>query len=123
MLDAAMKQQLETYLENLRTPIELQAYLDDQPKSVELKDLLNDISAASDKVSVNIMSDAGDKRVPSFDIVRDEDPDTRVSFAGLPMGHEFTSLVLALLQVGGHPPRVEEDVIDRSLPACRTSMV
>jgi len=113
MLDAAMKQQLETYLENLRTPIELQAYLDDQPKSEELKGLLNDISASSDKVSVNIMSDAGDKRVPSFDIVRDEDPDTRVSFAGLPMGHEFTSLVLALLQVGGHPPRVEEEVIDQ----------
>jgi NADH-dependent peroxiredoxin subunit F len=34
-------------------------------------------------------------------------------FAGLPMGHEFTSLVLALLHVGGHPPKEEASLLDQ----------
>jgi alkyl hydroperoxide reductase subunit F len=33
-------------------------------------------------------------------------------FAGLPLGHEFTSLILALLHVGGHPPKEEADLLD-----------
>jgi len=110
MLDAGMKTQLKAYLENLRTPIELVATVDDSAKSRELVELLNDIVEASDKVSLK--TDGKDARVPSFAIVR---PGTEVSvtFAGLPMGHEFTSLVLALLQVGGHPPRVEAEVIEQ----------
>jgi len=110
MLDAGMKTQLKAYLENLRTPIELVATVDDGAKSRELTELLNDIAEASDKVSVR--TDGSDTRTPSFRIER---PGTgiAVTFAGLPMGHEFTSLVLALLQVGGHPPRVEADVIDQ----------
>jgi len=115
MLDSGMKAQLKAYLENLRTPIELVASVDDSAKSRELTELLNDIVEASAKVSLR--TDGTDTRVPSFAIVR---PGTAISvtFAGLPMGHEFTSLVLALLQVGGHPPRVEAEVIEqvRSLP-------
>ncbi|MAP95029.1 MAG: alkyl hydroperoxide reductase subunit F [Ponticaulis sp.] len=111
MLDAGMKTQLKTYLENLRTPIELVSHLDEQPKSSELRALLNDIAEASEKVTVK---DGGaDERTPSFDIVRAEDPEVKVTFAGLPMGHEFTSLVLALLQVGGHPPRIEDETIEQ----------
>ena len=112
MLDAGMKTQLKTYLENLRTPIELIAYTDAQPKSSEMKGLLADIAEASDKVTLTDGTPTADKRTPSFEIVRKDDPSVAVTFAGLPMGHEFTSLVLALLQVGGHPPRVEQDVID-----------
>lgn len=114
MLDAGMKTQLKTYLDNLRMNIKLVAHVDDQPKSKELISLLNDINESSDKVTVNNVGTSGGKRVPSFDIVRVDDPSVTVSFAGLPMGHEFTSLVLALLQVGGHPPRVEQDVIDQA---------
>ncbi|HTN39694.1 MAG TPA: alkyl hydroperoxide reductase subunit F, partial [Asticcacaulis sp.] len=99
MLDAGMKTQLKAYLENLRMPIELVATIDDSAKSRELTELLNDIVEASDKVSLK--TDGKDARVPSFAIVR-PGTDISVTFAGLPMGHEFTSLVLALLQVGGH---------------------
>jgi len=112
MLDQGMKAQLKAYLENLRVPIELTAHTDDSPKSRELTDLLEDIVAASDKVSLIVKNETGSARVPSFDITR-TGTDVSVSFAGLPMGHEFTSLVLALLQVGGHPPRVEADVIEQ----------
>ena len=76
----------------------------------ETAELLNDIVAPSDKVSLR--TDGDDARVPSFAISR-AGTDIGVRFAGLPMGHEFTSLVLALLQVGGHPPRVEADVIEQ----------
>lgn len=110
MLDAGMKTQLKAYLENLRMPIELVASVDDGPKSRELLELLNDIVAASDKVSLK--TDGSDARKPSFAIVR-PGTDISVTFAGLPMGHEFTSLVLGLLQVGGHPPRVEADIIEQ----------
>ncbi|MFN3808538.1 alkyl hydroperoxide reductase subunit F [Asticcacaulis sp.] len=111
MLDDGMKAQLKAYLENLRTPIELVAHTDDQPKSRELVDLLEDIVAASPKVTLTVSS--GGERVPSFDIVRSGSPEVAVTFAGLPMGHEFTSLVLALLWVGGHPPKVETEVIEQ----------
>ncbi|WP_298333478.1 thioredoxin family protein, partial [Asticcacaulis sp.] len=111
MLDDGMKAQLKAYLENLRAPIELVAHTDDQPKSRELVDLLEDIVAASPKVTLTVSS--GGERVPSFDIVRSGSPEVAVTFAGLPMGHEFTSLVLALLWVGGHPPKVEAEVIEQ----------
>ncbi|RAK51240.1 alkyl hydroperoxide reductase subunit F [Phenylobacterium deserti] len=110
MLDANLKGQLKTYLENLRQPIELVASLDDGPKSRELLELLEDIAAQSDKVSVVRKDD--DARKPSFAIVR-PGTDISVRFAGLPLGHEFTSLVLTLLWVGGHPPKVEADVIEQ----------
>ncbi|MGN6423373.1 MAG: alkyl hydroperoxide reductase subunit F [Asticcacaulis sp.] len=117
MLDQGMKAQLKAYLENLRVPIELIAHVDDGAKSREMLDLLEDIVAASAKVSLSVKNGSREARVPSFDIVR-TGSDVAVTFAGLPMGHEFTSLVLALLQVGGHPPRVEADVIEqvKSLP-------
>jgi alkyl hydroperoxide reductase subunit F len=110
MLDATLKAQLKAYLENIRQPVELVASLDDGPKSKELLELLNEIAEASDKVSVTTGGD--DARRPSFAITR---PGTEVAvrFAGLPLGHEFTSLVLTLLWVGGHPPKVEPEVIEQ----------
>ncbi|WP_140984198.1 alkyl hydroperoxide reductase subunit F [Asticcacaulis tiandongensis] len=110
MLEAGLKSQLQGYLERLVQPIELVASVDDSPKSKELLALLEDIASVSAKVSVK--TDGADDRKPSFAINRPGE-DTGVRFAGLPLGHEFTSLVLALLQVGGHPPRVEADVIEQ----------
>ena len=109
MLDAGLKDQLKAYLGNLRQPIELVAALDDGPKSREMLDLLEDIVAASDKVSLSRREDA---RTPSFAIER-EAKNASVRFAGLPLGHEFTSLVLALLHVGGHPPKFDAEVLDQ----------
>lgn len=110
MLDAGLKTQLTTYLQNLRQPIELVASLDDTAGSADMKALLQDIAATSDKVAVRF--DGQDERKPSFSIERAAN-DANVRFAGLPLGHEFTSLVLALLHVGGHPPRLDAEVIER----------
>ncbi|ALJ11729.1 alkyl hydroperoxide reductase subunit F [Sphingopyxis macrogoltabida] len=111
MLDANLKQQLQGLLTNLREPIELIASLGDDAKSAELAGLLDDIAALSDKVSVTRADD--DARRPSFLIRRTGDANVAVRFAGIPMGHEFTSLVLALLQVGGHPPKVAPEVLEQ----------
>ncbi|MFN3583759.1 alkyl hydroperoxide reductase subunit F [Phenylobacterium sp.] len=110
MLDAALKAQLKAYLENIRQPVELVASLDDGPKSKELLELLNEIAEASDKVAV--VTGGDDARKPSFAITR-PGTDVSVRFAGIPLGHEFTSLVLTLLWVGGHPPKVEPEVIEQ----------
>jgi alkyl hydroperoxide reductase subunit F len=110
MLDDNLKQQLKAYLQNITQPIELVASLDDGPKSAEMKTLLEEIAALSDKVSVVRKDD--DKRRPSF-MIRRAGTDIGVRFAGLPMGHEFTSLVLALLQVGGHPSKAAQDIIEQ----------
>lgn len=109
MLDAAIKTQLTAYLERLQRPIELVAALDGGEASQEMRQLLADIVACSDKVSLREEANA---RTPSFGIVQPGEA-ARIRFAGLPMGHEFTSLVLALLQVGGHPPKVEQAVIEQ----------
>ena len=110
MLDATLKGQLKAYLENLRQPVTLVASLDERPASAELSELLDDIVAASDKVSLVRRDD--DARRPSFAIERAAG-DASVRFAGLPLGHEFTSLVLALLHVGGHPPRIEAELVEQ----------
>lgn len=110
MLDANLTAQLKAYLEKLTLPIELLASLDEGAKSAELAELLGEIAALSDKVSYARTDD--DARRPSF-LIRRAGTDIGVRFAGLPMGHEFTSLVLALLQVGGHPSREAQDVIEQ----------
>ena len=110
MLDNSLKGQLKAYLERVTLPIELVATLDDTPKSQELLGLLQDIVAQTDKITLKL--DGHDARVPSFAISR-IGTNVSVRFAGLPMGHEFTSLVLALLQVGGHPPKVSPEVMEQ----------
>jgi len=109
MLDASVTQQLSQYLAMLREPIELVASLGDDAKSAETRQLLETVAGLSDKVSARF--DGEDARKPSFEIRRASAPDLKVRFAGLPLGHEFTSLVLALLWAGGHPPKVADETI------------
>ena len=115
MLDNALTTQLKTYLEMVREPIVLvpSPYRGDDAakssKSAHMDELLSEIAALSDKVSVGKPVD--NERTPSFAITRPGSP-IDIRFAGLPMGHEFTSLVLALLQVGGHPVKEEQSLID-----------
>jgi alkyl hydroperoxide reductase subunit F len=111
MLDANMTQQLSQYFANLREPIELVASLGDDRKSAQTRELLEEISALSDKVSASF--DGDHERKPSFIVRRASDAEKWVRFAGLPMGHEFTSLVLALLWAGGHPPKVSDEVLEQ----------
>jgi NADH-dependent peroxiredoxin subunit F len=110
MLEAALKTQLQTYLQNLRTPIRLIATLDASEKAAEMRELLVEIAELSDKVTFD---DSGrDARSPSF-VVAKEGQTRGVCFAAIPLGHEFTSLVLALLWTGGHPPKVEAEVLEQ----------
>jgi len=111
MLDTGMKEQLRQYLANLREPIELVASLGDDKRSTDTRELLNEIAELSDKVEAQF--DGTDERKPSFIIRRASDAQKWVRFAGLPMGHEFTSLVLALLWAGGHPPKVSDEVLEQ----------
>ncbi len=108
MLDASLKEQLKAYLQNITQPIELVATLDGGEKSQELAGLLQDITGLSPQISYS--EDDSESRAPSFAIKRKGSP-IAVRFAGLPMGHEFNSLVLALLQVGGHPSKLAQEVI------------
>jgi alkyl hydroperoxide reductase subunit F len=110
MLEPAMKEQLKAYLVNIREPIELVASLDDGGKSAELGELLDEIASLSDKVSV--VRDGQDARKPSF-AIRRVGTDIGPRFAGIPLGHEFTSLVLALLQVGGHPSKAAPELLQQ----------
>jgi alkyl hydroperoxide reductase subunit F len=110
MLDDGLKTQLKAYLQNLRQPITLVASLGEGQGSNDMRALLEDVAGTSDKVSLNLAGD--DARKPSFAITR-ASGDAEVRFAGLPLGHEFTSLVLALLHVGGHPPKFDADVLDQ----------
>jgi len=109
MLDDTLKTQLQTYLGMLRQPIRLIATLDNSETGTEMRSLLETIVSLSDKVTLE--TTGTDDRKPSFVVAR-EGETTGVRFAGLPLGHEFTSLVLALLWTGGHPPKVEQDVLE-----------
>ncbi len=111
MLDANMQTQLKQYFANLREPIELVASLDESEKSEQTHELLSQIAELHELVSASF--DGTDDRKPSFIIRRASDATKWVRFAGLPMGHEFTSLVLALLWAGGHPPKVDADLIEQ----------
>jgi alkyl hydroperoxide reductase subunit F len=110
MLEADMKQQLAAYLERLTQPVGITAFVDDSKDSREMLELLADIAASSSRITVSEARDAGE-RAPSFSLNQPGEQ-ARIRFAGLPLGHEFTSLVLALLQVGGYPPRVDAGVIE-----------
>ncbi|MCZ4312300.1 alkyl hydroperoxide reductase subunit F [Comamonadaceae bacterium G21597-S1] len=110
MLDDNLKTQLQSYLTRLTQPIEVIASLGDGPQAGEMREFLQDLDGLSDKLTLRWDGTAA--RQPSFQVTR-AGQDMGIHFAAIPMGHEFTSLVLALLQAGGHPPKVEADVIEQ----------
>ena len=110
MLDNELKTQLKAYLERVTQPFEIVASLGDSESSREMEGLLQDIAALSDKITLR--TDGTDARKPSFALNR-LGYNMGLRFAAIPLGHEFTSLVLALLWVGGHPPKVEPEVIEQ----------
>lgn len=110
MLDDTLKAQLKAYLERVTQPFEMVASLDDSDGAREMLELLQTIAGLSDKITVR--TDGNDARKPSFSLKR-LGSDMSLRFAAVPLGHEFTSLVLALLWTGGHPPKVEPEVIEQ----------
>ena len=111
MLDANLKTQLKAYLERLQKPLEIVATLDDSKAAGEVKSLLADLVALSDKITVVENNDLA-VRKPSF-AINNPGVETGVRFAGVPLGHEFTSFVLALLHVGGHPSKESADLLEQ----------
>ncbi|MBL4796157.1 MAG: alkyl hydroperoxide reductase subunit F [Oleispira sp.] len=111
MLDQTMKTQLKAYLENLKTDVHLVLSLDDSDTAQKLHALANDIASLNDKVKV-IEDQNASSRKPIMQVINPS-KETAIGFAGLPMGHEFTSLVLALLHSGGHPMKLEPEVIQQ----------
>lgn len=108
MLDNDLKVQLKTYFEMLKENITLQASLDESADSTKMREFLTEISSLSSKVTFNETGKSEYK--PSFSIIN-PNKNININFAAIPLGHEFTSLVLAILQVGGHPIKVEEKLI------------
>ena len=111
MLDQAMKTQLKAYLENLKSDVHLVLSLDESDTAKKLLSLANEIASLNDKVKV-FQDQSASERKPIMQVVNPV-KETSIGFAGLPMGHEFTSLVLALLHSGGHPMKIEPQVIEQ----------
>jgi len=111
VLDSDLKTQLQAYLQKLTRPVAITAALDDGEASQELRALLVELTQLSTLVTLREAREPGD-RVPSFALGTPGE-DISLRFAGIPMGHEFTSLVLALLQVGGHPSKLAQDTIEQ----------
>jgi NADH-dependent peroxiredoxin subunit F len=111
MLDSSLKAQLKEHLQRISRPVELVASIDDGDRSREMLELLHDIQSVCDRISIDVRRHDSERK-PSF-ALRRPGFEPQVRFAGLPMGHEFTSLVLALLQTGGHLPKVDAAVADQ----------
>src|SRR4051794_26998017 len=109
MLEADIKAQLAQYLELLEGDILIKVSTGSDQVSQDTQELVNELASMSSRIKVE---KAELQRTPSFSVNRVGE-DTGVTFAGIPLGHEFTSLVLALLQVSGSPPKVAENLIDK----------
>ncbi|NLC95340.1 MAG: FAD-dependent oxidoreductase, partial [Bacilli bacterium] len=109
MLDQELKEQLGEYLKLLENNIVIKVSAGNDDVSQEMVSLINELAALSPKI---IIKNETLPRTPSFSVNR-EGEDTGITFAGVPMGHEFTSLILALLQVSGRAPKIEPELVNR----------
>ncbi|WP_290770297.1 MULTISPECIES: alkyl hydroperoxide reductase subunit F [Exiguobacterium] len=107
MLEAAIKQQLDQYLQLMEGDVVLRVSAGEDKVSNEMLELVNELASMSSRISVER---ATLERTPSFSVNRPSE-ETGIVFAGIPLGHEFTSLVLALLQVSGRAPKVDAETI------------
>ena len=110
MLDAGLQNQLRAYFTKLRRPVRLVASLNESETAREMKALLKEVAALSELLSYEETLDPSLSR-PSFQITSTE-REIGIHFAALPMGHEFSSFVLALLQAGGHPVKAEAETLE-----------
>mgnify|MGYP001159197415 FL=1 len=106
VLDPEIKEQLSQYLQLLENDVLFKVHAGTDETSQKMLDFLNEIAEMSPKLSVER---AELPRKPSFSVNRPGE-DTGIVFAGIPLGHEFTSFVLAVLQVSGRPPKIDDSL-------------
>lgn len=111
MLDTEIKEQLKQYLDMLEAPLTLTVSIDQTENSQKLQAFIEEVSSLTQKITV---AHASLERTPSFSLAKTGE-EARITFAGIPLGHEFTSFVLALLQVSGRPPKIDDSVKERIL--------
>ena len=109
MLDEQIKEQLKQYLALLESDLDINVSLGDDKHSTETKELVDELSQMSDRITVKETDLA---RTPSFTVAK-KGEDARVTFAGVPLGHEFTSLIMALLQVSGRAPKIDDSQVEQ----------
>ena len=109
MLDQNLKNQLAQYLDLLKTEVTIGLSVANDENSQKVKEFIDDVASLSEKIKVE---EKKLKYTPSFDLKGDFDHG-EIIFAGLPLGHEFASFALALLQVGGISPKVDDKTIQR----------
>jgi alkyl hydroperoxide reductase subunit F len=110
-LDITIKNQLQDYMARLVYPIKLLANVDESASSQEMLEMLEEVASLSEKITLNREIETS-KRIPSFEVNRETEL-TGITFAGIPSGHEFTSFVLALLQAGGHPLKIDAEKVEQ----------
>jgi alkyl hydroperoxide reductase subunit F len=116
MLDTTLQNQLRDYFKKLKQPVILRTYPGEHEKKAELHAMLDEIAALSDSISVQSASAAREPGTPGepagplrFDVVGRE-RETGIRFSGIPGGHEFSSLILAILQTGGSPLKLDSGI-------------
>ena len=112
MLDASALSQVKGYLDRLINPITLTVAPDDSPESAQIASLMKDVASVSGKITLATEDVSVQVRRPSFTVSRTGEK-AGVRFAALPMGHEFSSFILAMLQASGYPSKEDPDLLER----------
>lgn len=112
MLDKSLKEQLKSYLALLEKPVTIVTDFSDSDASKKVENFVTEVAEMSSKLSCE---DGHFDRQPSFGLKKEGENEARVIFSGLPLGHEFASFVLALLQVSGRAPKISADVKEKIL--------
>lgn len=108
MLDQGLLDAVKTYSERMTRPIEFVLGEGEHEQRAELVDFLTQIAGTTDKISLSQQFDAN--LSPMSFKIRSQDKDTGIIFSGIPGGHEFTSLILAILQSGGSELKLDPGI-------------
>ncbi len=109
MLDQNLKNQLAQYFKLLKTEVTIGLFADQDENSKKVRAFLEEVAGLSDQIKLE------EKELtykPSFEI-KGAFEHGRIVFAGLPLGHEFASFALAMLQAGGVEPKVDASTKSR----------
>lgn len=117
MLDNNILEQLKTIFANLRSEIVFDMrYPAGAGGAHEMKEFLDDVASTSPRLTVK--SAEADVEAPSFAIVKNGSP-TGVNFCGIPNGHEFTTLLMAVLNADGQGKNLPDNTLGARIAAVK----